>query len=206
MSDTEASVNVISIEADHEPTSIPYRQTRCRHISPKGARCRLSQISALGFCRKHGSEALALESTESKRLARELMGSAKNFKTAVALNQFVGKALALFVERRITPREAEAISRLAHILLLSLDRLSDEYMAAGGWKAWEKMVQENIPSDAMPVGLNALYAKIDAECDDARQSRVALASPPREIRNPIPANSEINYPPPHFSDRSERER
>ena len=201
MFDSEAAVAVFPVETDQEPGSTPHRQSRCRHISPKGARCRLSQISALGFCRKHGSEALALDSAEGKRLAKELMGSAKNFKTAVALNQFVGKALVAFAERRITPREAEAISRLAHILLLSLDRVAGEYTAAGGWIAWEKMVKANIPSDALPPGLDDYYKKLDAECAESWRRHVAPTNSPREVRNLAPANAPTERTVPHSGDR-----
>ena len=199
MFDSDAAVAEIPVETDTDTdsTSTPFRQSRCRHISAKGARCRLSQISSLGFCRKHGSEALALESAEGKRLAKELMGSAKNFKTAIALNQFVGKALIAFAERRITPREAEAISRLAHILLLSLDHLSGEYRAAGGWKGWEKMIEANIPSDALPPGLDDYYNKLDRECAESRQRYVMRTNPPRETHNLSPASAQIDHSPPH---------
>ena len=203
MFDSEAAVAEVAVETDTDTdsTSTPFRQPRCRHLSRKGARCRLSQISSLGFCRKHGSEALARESAEGKRLAKELMGSAKNFKTAIALNQFVGKALVAFTERRITPREAEAISRLAHILLLSLERVTGEYLAAGGWKGWEKMVQANIPSDALPPGLDAYYKKADAESLASWRRFHEGDNATRENHNLAPANAQIERSLPHPGDR-----
>jgi hypothetical protein len=201
MFDSEAAVAVFPVETDREPGSTPYRQSRCRHISPKGARCRLSQISTLGFCRKHGSEALALESAEGKRLAKELMGGAKNSKTAVALHQFVGKALVAFAERRISPREAEAISRLAHIFLLSLDRVAGEYSAAGGWIAWGKMVNANIPPDALPPGLDDYYKKLHAECAESWRRHVAPTNSPRESHIFAPADTGVQRSVPHPGDR-----
>lgn len=203
MFDSEAAIAEIAVETDTDTdsTSTPFRQPRCRHISAKGARCRLPQISALGFCRKHGSDALARESAEGKRLSKELMGSAKNFKTAIALNQFVGKALIAFAERRITPREAEAISRLAHILLLSLERVGTEYMAAGGWKAWEKMVQANIPPDALPPGLDEYCKKIEAESAASWRRFHEDTNATRESRTLAPANAQIERSLPHSGGR-----
>lgn len=145
--------------------------TRCRHLTPKGRRCRLFQTSRFGYCRRHSAEVLAAESQEAKALAKELLGSAKNFKTAIALNETLGRALTLFAEKRLTSREVDTISRLSHQLILTQSRLYSEYCAVGDRETWAKMVQQNVPADSAPEGIVGFSSAGDRELGAAGDVR-----------------------------------
>jgi len=126
------------------------RAPRCRHITPKGYRCRLLQTSELGFCRHHAAPVLAAEAHDAAALAQELLGTAKNFKTAIAVNDVIGRALRLFVERRLTVHEVKAIVSLAQMLIFTQGRLYSEYSAIAGYDAWYQVLQHSAPEDAIP--------------------------------------------------------
>ena len=137
-------------EAGLESARKLYQAPRCRHVSPSGRQCRLSQTSKFGYCSKHLDEALAAEAEEGQALAQQLMGNATDFKSAISVNDFVRKALQLFIEKRISSRDAHTLIRFAQLLVCTLRPIENEYRAAGGLDAWANMLYEKAPAGTLP--------------------------------------------------------
>ena len=143
----ELAVDQTVAVSGQSPSVVP-RPPRCRHLSAHGRQCRLSQISNLGFCSKHLDEALTAETKRGEALATELIGDRENFKTAVAVNDFVGKAIRLFIQKRLSRGDANTLIRFAQLLVCTFRPMENEYRAIGGSETWEEMIADNLPANA----------------------------------------------------------
>ena len=99
--------------------------SRCQHRYAHGKRCRLS-ISNLdsAFCPIHST--LPGYETDSSEIAAALTANLSEFRSAVAVNDFLARLLLLLAQNRISPRKAAVLAYITNQLLRTLPAIDRE--------------------------------------------------------------------------------
>jgi hypothetical protein len=127
----------MSTKQIEKPTKAVLVDTRCRYVSASGRRCRAlaardtSRVSGLSaFCIPHSQLDQQFVNTDS--VVEELFAGADNFRTAVAVNDVLGRLFILQAQNRIPIRNAMALAYTAQVILSSLETLCDEVVRVRG--------------------------------------------------------------------------
>jgi len=141
---------------------------RCQYLSSSGRRCRslsardTSRASGLSnFCVSHSQ--LEQQYINTKSVTKELFGDMDNFRTAVAVNDVLGRLFLLQAQNRIPIRNAMALAYTAQVILSSIDAVREEVVNAEGEDSHLGIIQKAI---------NAAYGPLeddDAEEDEAEE-------------------------------------
>jgi hypothetical protein len=122
---------------------------RCQYNSSSGRRCRnlaardTSRASGLSnFCVSHSQ--LEQQYINTKSVTKELLGDMDNFRTAVAVNDVLGRLFVLQAENRIPIRNAMALSYTAQVILSSIDAVREEVVSAEGEESHDAIIQTAI--------------------------------------------------------------
>jgi hypothetical protein len=141
---------------------------RCQYNSSSGRRCRnlaardTSRASGLSnFCVSHSQ--LEQQYINTKSVTKELLGEMDNFRTAVAVNDVLGRLFVLQAENRIPIRNAMALAYTAQVILSSIDAVREEVINAEGEDSHRGIIQKAIDSAYEPLEKND---EEDAEQDD----------------------------------------
>jgi hypothetical protein len=112
-----------------EPVQVVSRDdsNRCQYRYASGKRCRLSGSKPhLGLCSQHFRMANPGPSerwhNDSEDLSSELLPELSGFKSAIHIDQFLARLLALVTRGRISPRRAAVLSYITNQLLHSHPR------------------------------------------------------------------------------------
>ncbi len=88
---------------------------------------------------------------ESDRLGSELATTLTGrFMTATDVNFVLGKLFQAIAQNRIPPRNAGNLAFVGKLLLLSLDKLEDEFSFKYDFEQWKKMYLEAKPLSSLP--------------------------------------------------------
>lgn len=119
--------------------------TRCRYVSASGRRCRAlaardtSRASGLSaFCLSHSQ--LEQQYVNTKPVAEELLAGMDNFRTAVGVNDLLGRLFVLQAQNRIPIRNAMALAYTARVILSSLDTVCDEVLRVKGRSGHNQLI------------------------------------------------------------------
>jgi hypothetical protein len=98
---------------------------RCQHRTRSGRRCRqaVSSIKA-GFCSTHAHS--YCNRSEEADLSAYLTAGITDFKSAVAIGEFLSRLLRLQAEDRISPRRAAVMAYTANLVLRTLPAIEAE--------------------------------------------------------------------------------
>ena len=135
---------------------LPGVDSRCRYKTADGRRCTMLRMSDHpSLCYTHWRQQLVqTESYDHEGAAAELLGSIEDFNTATAVNQVLGRLLALLARNRIPPRNAAILAYICQLLLNSLPAVDKETMRAEGLPGWEQTItramQVQLRSSAVP--------------------------------------------------------
>jgi hypothetical protein len=118
---------------------------RCQYLSSSGRRCRslaardTSRASGLSnFCVSHSQ--LEQQYINTKSVTKELLGGMDNFRSAVAVNDVLGRLFVLQAQNRIPVRNAMALAYTAQVILSSLQTVSDEVVRVYGRPVHNQLV------------------------------------------------------------------
>jgi len=130
--------------------------TRCQYLSSSGRRCRslaardTSRASGLSnFCVSHSQ--LEQQYINTKSVTKELLGKMENFRTAVAVNDVLGRLFVLQAENRIPIRNAMALAYTAQVILSSIDAVREEVVNAEGEDSHRGIIQTAIDAAYGPL-------------------------------------------------------
>jgi hypothetical protein len=88
---------------------------------------------------------------ESDRLGSELAATLTGrFMTATDINFALGKLYKAIAQNRVPPRNASNLAFVGKLLLLSLDKLKEEFAFSYDYKQWKKMYLESKPLSNPP--------------------------------------------------------
>jgi hypothetical protein len=146
---------------------------RCQYLSSSGRRCRslsardTSRASGLSnFCVSHSQ--LEQQYINTKSVTKKLLGKMDNFRTAVAINDVLGRLFVLQAENRIPIRNAMALAYTAQVILSSIDAVREEVVNAEGEDSHRGIIQKAI---------DAAYGPLEkAEGDEAAEEEDEEAS------------------------------
>jgi len=101
---------------------------------------------------------------ESDRLGSELAATLTGrFMTATDINFALGKLYKAIAQNRVPPRNASNLAFVGKLLLLSLDKLKEEFDFTYDYEHWEKMYLESKPLSNPPsVAVGAQHPTIKA--------------------------------------------
>jgi hypothetical protein len=129
---------------------------RCQYLSSTGRRCRSlaardsSRASGLSnFCVSHSQ--LEQQYINSKSVVKELLGKMDNFRTAVAVNDVLGRLFVLQAQNRIPIRNAMALAYTAQVILSSIDAVREEVVNAESEDSHNAIVQTAIDAAYGPL-------------------------------------------------------
>jgi hypothetical protein len=118
----------------HEPTATLHpdpstvitknASNRCQYRYANGKRCRLSGSKLhFGFCSHHfslsDSSASQRSCDDSEDLSSELLPELSQFNSAININQFLARLMALVTKGRISPRRAAVLSYITNQIIHS---------------------------------------------------------------------------------------
>jgi hypothetical protein len=119
--------------------------TRCQFMTSSGRRCRnfaardTSRASGLStFCVPHSQ--LDQQFVNTKSVAEELLGNTQDFRTAVSVNDVLGRLFVLQAQNRIPIRNAMALAYTAQVILSSIETVRDEVISAEGQDSHEELI------------------------------------------------------------------
>jgi hypothetical protein len=119
--------------------------TRCQFMTSSGRRCRnfaardTSRASGLStFCIPHSQ--LDQQFVNTKSVAEELLGNTQDFRTAVSVNDVLGRLFVLQAQNRIPIRNAMALAYTAQVILSSIETVRDEVISAEGRDSHEELI------------------------------------------------------------------
>lgn len=119
--------------------------TRCQFMTSSGRRCRnfaardTSRASGLStFCIPHSQ--LDQQFVNTKSVAEELLGNTQDFRTAVSMNDVLGRLFVLQAQNRIPIRNAMALAYTAQVILSSIQTVRDEVVSAEGQDSHEELI------------------------------------------------------------------
>jgi hypothetical protein len=137
---------------------------RCQYLSSTGRRCRslaardTSRASGLSnFCVSHSQ--LEQQYINTKSVTKELLGNMENLRTAVAVNDVLGRLFVLQAQNRIPVRNAMALAYTAQVILSSLETVCDEVVRVEGRGSHNQIIQTAIDAAYGPQ-------KDDDDADD----------------------------------------
>lgn len=135
----------MSTEQIEKTTEAVLVDTRCQFITSSGRRCRnfaardTSRASGLStFCVPHSQ--LDQQFVNTKSVAEELLGNTTDFRTAIAVNDVLGRLFVLQAQNRIPIRNAMALSYTAQVILSSIQTVRDEVVQAEGRDSHEEII------------------------------------------------------------------
>ncbi len=122
----------------------------CQFSFADGRTCRmLRQDDHPSLCVFHARAERQI--VESDRLGSELAATLTGrFMTATDINFALGKLYKAIAQNRIPPRNASNLAFVGKLLLLSLDKLKDEFDFSYDYEQWEKMDRESKPLSNPP--------------------------------------------------------
>jgi hypothetical protein len=127
----------MSTKQIEKPAKAVLVDTRCRYVSASGRRCRslaardTSRVSGLSaFCIPHSQ--LEQQFLNTDAIVEELFAGAENFRTAVGVNEVLGRLFILQAQNRIPIRNAMALAYTAQVILSSLETVCDEVVRVRG--------------------------------------------------------------------------
>jgi hypothetical protein len=100
--------------------------TSCQHIGPTGRRCHMLAAPSSILCAHHARMLVERQCRDNDNLAQELLGDIDTFDTAGSLNLFLGNVLKQLARKRMTRKDAIALSYVSQLLLASLPVLANE--------------------------------------------------------------------------------
>ncbi len=100
--------------------------SRCSHVTANDRRCRLGALrNGSHLCLRHSSLMAAASQpppNDSEDLSSELLPGLSKFNSAININQFLARLLALVTQGRISPRRASVLGYITNQLLQSHPR------------------------------------------------------------------------------------
>ncbi len=154
----------------------PKPDDRCQHTTADGRRCRALRMNQHAtLCLQHRQrqqQLLCTESLDANVLAVELLGPFQEFKTATAINHFLGKLLSLAAKDRIPTRKAAVLGYIGQLLLNSLAVMREETLRGGG-NAGLKLVFHHIPRPQRPNPANTIgQATVTPDKEDEQKTHI----------------------------------
>jgi len=107
----------------------PENPNQCRHLSPRGQRCRMLRASNDESLCSYHLRLTAASQPAPEALAAELLESTGNLNTADRVNALLANAVKQLAHKRIDRRDALAIGYLAQLLLNTVPGVQKEYQA-----------------------------------------------------------------------------
>ncbi len=149
---------------------------RCHFTSASGRRCRMLRTNGhASLCSQHLRRELQPAPQPAPELvAAELLGPIQDFTTATAINQVLGRLLALLAAQRIPPRNAAILAYICQLLLTTLPAMESEITCAKGYPGWEHLLRQALRSlrNSKSAGLGeaALKRATEAHRDTSRSA------------------------------------
>ena len=136
-----ARVGVLSDELERR-TSLNSSASRCQFTFTDGRQCRMQQAH---FCAQHSPK----QKRGAKRVsdASALEALCADLTTATNINRALAQTFLLMAQGRISRKDAVAFGYLSQLLLQSVSGVRAEYVAAFGYRKWEKKLKSSLTSN-----------------------------------------------------------
>ena len=162
----------------HRKTSVLNDSQLCRHRTRTGRRCRLPVSENSALCFRHA----ALRDTRSPDAdLASAFPQLGEFRSAVAINEFLARLLALLVQDRISTKRAAVLGYITNQLLRTLPAIDHELNPENG----PHVIIFDAPRP--PRDLPAPETHSASQASDAATEDGNLQTPRRIDAHPVPA-------------------
>jgi len=169
-------------QASAAVSDVSLASPRCQFSFADGRRCRMPSAPPT-LCLAHAKTESQLS---GQSLAVDLAPLSGEFRTATEVNCALGKVFLLLAQNRIPRRNAVALGYIAQLLLQTLPRVKEEFIAGLGYQAWQETLdsalQEDPEDDETEPAAEA----------DATDEPVAEAHEVREVAVAVPLGTPIS--------------
>lgn len=176
----------------------PHEQ--CRHVSPRGQRCRMLRTSDQdSFCAHHLRQAAASQPGDEAH-ADELLNSTGDLTTVGEVNALLGNVTKLFARKHIDRKDAVAFGYLSQLMLCSLPGMEKKLKAERDARALEEINRDIAETRARFLANRAARAAEAAKKSQNNPSTGAKdsaspASQPAPSNTPATSESATPKPP-----------